>query len=268
MASIPLSEAPRGGVDSGFDGTFGASRAAKVAPQPGTPASPEEENAGLGPMLEADDETLFRSVHNLVLRQERLARNRLALDVHWTRIRQGFAWSRLSKVQDQDIWRAEFAPGADNSNAVPNKAADLCSKIVETLMVDPPTPDPHAIGLDETAQRAAEMARQFLEQDAGDVGTNDNHVFWNALDGAMVRASSYIHLWVDTTGGGYVPLQIKAHPLAQDPNKPDVAINQMTGAPLPTADPILRYVATDEQGQMVQFVTDASQAGQQWLPRI
>ena len=272
MASIPLAEAPRGGVDSGFDGTFGAKAAAKVAPQPGTPALPAgsapDANAGLGPMLEADDETLFRSVHNLVLRQERLARNRLALDVHWTRIRQGFAWSRLSKVQDQDVWRAEFAPGADNSNAVPNKAADLCSKIVETLMVDPPAPDPHAIDLGETAQRAAEMARQFLELDAGDVGTNDNHVFWNALDGSMVRASSFIHVWCDTTGGGYVPLQIKAHPLAQDPNQPDVAVSQLTGAPLPAADPILRYVATDEQGQMVQFVRDASQAGQQWLPRL
>ena len=222
----------------------------------------------MGPLLEADDETLFRTVHNLVLRQERLARNRLALDTHWTRIRQGFMWSRLSKVQDQDIYRAEMPPDVGNLTAVPNKAADLCSKIVETLMVDPPMPDPHAIDMGETAERAAEMARQFLELDGLDVGTSDAKVFWNALDGAMVRASSFIHLWVDKTGGGYVPLQIKAHPKAQDPNQPDAAVDPQTGVTIPAADPILRYVATDPTGNMTQFVDSAADAGQQWLPRI
>ena len=203
-----------------------------------------------------------------MLRQERLARNRLALDVHWTRIRQGFAWSRVNKLQDQDVWRAEIAPGADNNTAVPNKAADLCAKITETLMVDPPAPDPHAIALGEVAEKAAEMARQFLEFDGGEIACNDNNAFWNAIDSAMCRASAFIHLWVDKSGGGYVPLQIKAHPQAQDPNQPDVAVNPMTGMALPSVDPVLRYVATDEQGQMTQFVTDASQAGQQWLPKI
>jgi len=219
-------------------------------------------------MLEADDATLFRTVHNLVLRQERLARNRLALDTHWTRIRQGFAWSRLAKVENQDVWRAELPPGNDNQTAVPNKAADLCNKIVETLMVDPPAPDPHAIDLGETAERAAEMARQFLEYDAGDIGSNDNKSFWNALDASMCRATGYLHCWVDMTGGGYVPLQIKAHPQAQDPNDPDHAQNPQTGFPLPAVDPIMRYVATDEQGNMTQFVEDAGQAGQEWLPRL
>ena len=262
-----MSDAPRGGVDSCFDGVFGAKTGVQEAAT-GTAAAPAQDFSGMGPMLEADDEELFRSVHSLVLRQERLARNRLALDTHWTRIRQGFAWSRLAKVQDQDVWRAEMAPGTENAAAVPNKAADLCNKIVETLMVDPPAPDPHAIDLGEVAERAAEMARQFLELDGTDIGTSDNVLFWNALDGAMCRASQYIHLWVDQTGGGYVPLQIKAHPQAQDPNQPDKAINQMTGQALPAADPILRYVATDEQGNVTQFVDDAGQAGQQWLQRL
>ena len=233
-----------------------------------TGPSAQRSFAGLGPLLEVDDEVAFRTIHHLVIRQERLARNRLALDTHWQRIRQGFAWSRLTKLQDQDVWRAELAPGSDSTTAVPNKAQDLCNKIVETLMVDPPSPDPRAMNLGETAERAAEMARQFLDIDGGDIGTSDNRIFWNALDRAMVCASSFIHLWVDTTGGGYVPLQIKAHPFAQDPNEPDVAQDPMTGAPLPAVDPVLRYVATDEQGTLLQFVEDPSQAGKEWLPRI
>ena len=266
LAANPIADAPRGGVDSGFDGTFGSLTKTPAEPDDSLDAA-QPEFAGLGPMLEADDETLFRTTHNLVLRQERLARNRLALDTHWTRIRQGFAWSRLSKVQDQDVWRSEMAPGADNTAAVPNKAADLCNKIVETLMVDPPAPDPRAIDLGEVAERAVEMARQFLELDSGDIGTSDNTVFWNTLDAAMCRASGYIHLWVDTSGGGYVPLQIKAHPQAQDPNQPEKAVDPNTGMELPSADHILRYVATDDQGNMIGFAEDASQAGQQWLCR-
>lgn len=205
-----------------------------------------------------------------MLRQERLAKNHLAIDTHWTRIRQNYAWSRLEKVQDQDVWRAVLPPGTDrlSTTAVPNKAADLCNKIVETLMVDPPKPRPHAIDSSETGERAAEMAEKFLTIDGSELGTNDNAIFWNALDASMARATSYLHVWVDKTGGGYVPLQIDAHPGAQDPATPDIAIDPTTGLELPAVDPILRYVATGPDGQPSQFVTDPAQAGKQWLPKM
>jgi len=265
LASLPISDAPRGGVDTGFNGAFGRS-----TPQaPIGEAAPQVQNYLIGPLLEADDETAYTTIHNLVLRQERLARNRLAQDAHWTRIRQGF-WSRLEKVQDQDLWRAITPPGAERSAAaaVPNKAADLCSKFVETLMVDPPQPDPRALDLGEVAERGAEMAEQFLLYDGGDTGTADAEKFWNALDAATCRASGFLHLWVDTSGGGYTPLQIKAHPHATDPRRPDVAQDPVTGQFLPTADPILRYVSDDGQGNPVAFVENPADAGQSWIPKI
>lgn len=270
FASQPIADAPRGGVDTGFDGTRAPTATAAPNGPPGTGGIDPQTFAGKGPLLEADDATVFATIHNLVLRQERLKRNQLAIDTHWTRIRQGYSWSRLEKVQDQDIWRAALPPGSERMEtaAVPNKAATLCGQIVETLMVDPPKPRPHAIDFGETAERAAEMAETFLTIDGSELGTNDNAVFWNALDAAMVRASSYIHVWVDKTGGGYVPLQIKAHPQAQSPQQPEVAIDPATGLQLPAVDPVLRYVATGPDGQPTQFVTDPAQAGKQWLPRM
>lgn len=249
-------------MDIGFNGVSGSGE---------TPAAPATADfTGKGPLLEADDETVFSTVHNLVLRQERLKKNQLAMDVHWTRIRQGYPWSRLEKVADQDIWRAVLPPGTERMStaAVPSKAADVCSKVVETLMVDPPKPQPHAIDYGEVSERAVEMAKNFLTIDATEIGTDDNACFWNALDASMTRASAYLHVWVDKTGGGYIPLQIEAHPQAQDPNNPMEAMDQATGLLLPAVDPVLRYVATDEQEQPVQFVEDAAQAGKQWLPKI
>lgn len=161
-------------------------------------------------------------------------------------------------------------PGTErvSNAAVPNKAADLASKIVETLMVDPPKPQPQPLNTDEVAQRAAEMSERFLSLDGSEIGTNDVALFWNALDASMARASAFLHYWVDTSGGGYVPMQIKAHPDAQDPRDPMNAIDPTTGLALPAVDPTLRYVATDEQGQPTQFVSDPAQAGQQWQPKI
>ena len=269
LASIPLADAPRGGVDSGFAGMEGQPLGRPTDQAPAGEQGPNKPDTLIGPLLQADDATVFKTVHELVLRQERLAKNRLAMDTHWTRIRQGY-WSKLEKVQDQDIYRSVTPPGTDrtSSTAVPNKAADLCSKIVETLMVDPPQPDPRAIDLGEVAERAAEMAEQFLVYDGGDTGTRDAEKFWNALDAATCRASAFLHLWVDTSGGGYSPLQIKAHPLAQDPRRPEVAIDQNTGMALPTADPILRYVKDDGAGNPVAFVENPADAGQAWIPKI
>jgi hypothetical protein len=254
LAASGIATAPRGGVDGSFDGVFSPRSA------PSSPMAPEHPFAGMGPLLEGDDATVFRTVHNMVLRQERLAKNRLAIDTHWTRVKLNYPWSALEKVQDQDIWRAVLPPGSEKlrAAAVPNKAADLCGKVVETLMVDPPQPAPAPEDDSETAERAAEMAEEFLTQDGGEAGTNDASLFWSALDAATTRSSAFLHLWVDKTGGGYVPLQIKAHPQAVDAQHPLVGPDGM-----PTTDYILRYVTAGGQ-----FTDDPSQAAPQWLPKI
>lgn len=223
--------------------------------------SEPQDFTGLGPFLEDEPDQVFRAVHNMVLRQEILAKNRLAQDDYWTQVKQGFGdYYRLEKLPDQDRWKCVVAPGTSSISLapVPNKAADLCNKVVEAIMVDPPKPSPKAENDAEDSERAAEMAEEFLSQDGGEQGTRDDRLFWSSLDAATSKSAAFHHYWVDAQGGGSVPLQIKAHPQAQDANNPLVGPDGM-----PTTDYILRYVTEDGQ-----FTQDASQAKPQWLPKI
>lgn len=204
--------------------------------------------------------------------QEPLAKNRLAQDKHWTAMKLGYQYSSLTKQDNQDVYTQSWPPGMATglrTGAVPNKQADLCTKLVETLMVDPPTLDPQADVDDEDAERGAEMAREFLEQDGTEAGTDDVTLFAAQIEGATTRASTFNHYWVDPTGGGSMPKQIKAHPQATDPAHPLDATDPMTGQPIPTTDYVLRYVtAGDENGQGAQFTDNPSDAEPVWLPKI
>lgn len=254
LASQPIAQTPRGGIETGFDGAHGTSAA--QAPQ--APGNPLE---GMGPFLELEPEDVFRAVHNLVLRQERLAKNRLAIDRYWSHVKDGHGlFYRLEKVPDQDRYRCAQAPGTSalTLSPVPNKLADLCNKVVEALMQDPPAPDPKAENDAEASERAAEIAGEFLEQDGGENGTRDHRLFWYALDAASAKSSAFLHYWVDQTGNGSVPLQIKAHPQAIDVQNPLIGPDGT-----PTSEYILRYVTPDQQ-----FTDDPSQADRQWLPKI
>jgi hypothetical protein len=263
LSQLPFAATPRGGVETSQTG---------IHTTPGEPDDEQQnEFAGLGPFLEDDDATVFKAIHNLVLRQETLAKNRKARDDYWTAVKQGYgSYYKLTKLPDQDRWKCEVEPvdGGIRLSPIPNKAADLCAKIVETLLVDPPKASPKAENDSEEAEKAAEMAAEFLEQDGGEAGTRDVQAFWECADAATSNSAAFLHLWVDQTGGGSVPLQINAHPKAQDPKQPMLAIDPVTGQPLPTTDPILRYVKLGEDGEPEAFVTDPSQASPQWLPKI
>ncbi len=226
------------------------------------PDAPEAETpfAGKGPLLEADDATVFKTVDDLVLRQEQIAKNRLAQDKHWTAVKLGYQFSALTKQDNQDVYTQSYPPGMATglrTGAVPNKQADLCQKLVETLMVDPPKPDPKADTDDETAQRGADMAREFLTQDGDESGTDDVTVFASQVDGATTRASTFNHYWVDKVGGGAMPKQIKAHPQAVDASNPLVGPDGQ-----PTTDYVTRYVTADGQ-----FTENPSEAERVWLPK-
>jgi len=252
-ASLPMAQTPRGGMEFGFDGSSG------MAP---SNQQPQEQSpfAGLGPFLEEPDAKVFDTVHQLVLRQELIALNHLAQDTHWTRVKLGYPWSTLEKLPNQDVYKCSLPYGASaiTIQAIPNKSWDLCNKAAETLLVDFPQPDAVALNDSEEAERAAEMADKFLDQDGGENGTNDNKLFYQAVDGSLTCSSKYIHAWVDPSGGGYVPLQIKAHPLAESPDNPLVGPDGM-----PTTDYILRYVTKDNQ-----FTENPLEAAPQWQPKI
>lgn len=218
-----------------------------------------------GPLFEADDTEAFQTIDALVRSQEQMAKNRIAIDRHWTAIKAGYQFSNLVKQDDQNIFTQTYPPGMGmglRTGAVPNKQADLCQKLTETLLVDPPRPNPEALTDDEDAQRGAELARAFLEQDGSEAGMDDAALFASQVERGTTRASVFNHYWVDVTGGGSIPKQIKAHPQATDPANPLDAVDEM-GQPIPTTDYIERYVTADGQ-----FTDQPNEAERVWLPKI
>lgn len=274
--ALPVSPAVAGGVQEGFRGVSGSAVPASkpTAEEEPTGAEPID---GFGDLLEQPDARVYLAVNDLVLRQERLAINRLEMDIHWARVYGGYPFSRLEQNKDQNSWRAVLPPGVSTLTfaAVPNKAQDLCNKAVESLMADPPKPLPKPINDSEEAERAGEMAQRWLEIDGGEAGTNDNALFFGSLQASTYRSTAYHEYWVDKDGGGYVPLQIKAHPQATDPANPLVAMDPAAGQPEPTTDYILRYVTPEtpdpqqpDAPGVRQFTQNPAEAEQVWQPKI
>lgn len=237
----------------------------------GEPPTPEQENpfAGMGPLLEDDDATVFKQVDGLVQRQELIALNHLAQDTHWTYVKLGYPWSTLTKEPNRDryVQTLPYGSAGITIQAVPNKAWDLINKTTEALLVDFPQAECEPGDDSEEADAACDMANRFLSQDASEHGTNDSVLFNDRVSRALTCSSSYIECWADPTGGGYVPLQIPAHPQAESPRNPLIGPDGM-----PTVSPILRYVTVvGPDGQPTeesQFTDDATKAAPQWQPKL
>lgn len=252
------------------------------APEKGASALMGSEFAGKGYLLEEqDDKKVFKAIDEEVIAQEPLAKNRLAASKHRGRIRRGVPFSTLSKDEDRGVWTAELPPGvSDTPSPIPNKADDLCRKIVSQVIVDLPQPDPKPATDDEKDRGAADLAKRFLKVDGDESGTNDPELFRDVLDSSQTDASSFTHLWVDEQGAGWRPLKIQAHPQATDASNPlkafqpaldpatgQPAIDPMTGEPQmqelpPPAEFTMRHVKDG------QFVESAAEASQQWVPRV
>jgi hypothetical protein len=275
LASLPLADTPRGGADSGFAGvTQGAIKPtdplASMLGDMGQPPQ-EEENpfAGMGPLLEDPDEKVFKTTDGLVQRQELIALNHLAQDTHWTYVKLGYPWSTLTKEPNRDryVQSLPYGSAGISIQAVPNKAWDLINKTTEALLVDFPQAEAEPGDDSEEAEAACDMANRFLAQDASEQGTNDAVLFNDRVNRALTCSSSYLECWTDPTGGGYVPLQIPAHPQAESPMNPLLGPDGM-----PTVSPVLRYVTSvGPDGQPTeesQFTEDATQAAPQWQPKL
>lgn len=218
--------------------------------------------AGMGPWLELDAKACFAQMDGLVLRQELIARNHLAQDTHWTYVKLGYPWSTLTKVPNKDMYEQSLPYGSAGITiqAVPNKVWDLVNKTTETLLVDFPQLECEPIDDSEEAEAACDVANRFLSIDANEHGTNEAALYNDRVSRSLVTASTYIEYWTDRTGGGYVPLQILAHPQAESPDNPLIGPDQM-----PTANNVLRYVTAPQGGQ---FTDDPSKAAPQWQPKL
>lgn len=252
FASLPETPTPRGGSEFGFRGETGG-----AAPDETAESDPF---AGAGPLLEESPAQVYKTLDGLVLRQELIALNHLAQDTHWTYVKLGFPWSTLTKEPNRDVYKQSLPYGSSGITiqAVPNKVWDLVNKTTESLLVDFPEAEAEPDDDSEEAQGACQMANRFLAEDASEQGTNDAVLFNDRVARALTCASTYLECWTDPTGGGYVPLQIKAHPQAESVESPLVGPDGM-----PTTDYVLRYVTTDQQ-----FTDDPSQAAPQWQPKL
>lgn len=242
----------------------------------GATPQPADQTEKLGPLLDGDASEAFRIVNDLVLRQEIIARNHLALDSYYTAFKLGYPWGILEKDPNRSIYTFSYPYGSAKirTQAVPNKAWDLINKTTETLLVDFPQGEAEPADDSEEAEAAVSMANRFLTQDGTERGTNDTAVFHDRVERALSCASSYIEVWVDPMGGGYIPLQIEAHPQAESP---DNALVGPDGNPAPDGAMVLRYVtapttpadpATGAPASGAQFTEDPRQAARQWQPKV
>lgn len=271
FARIPITQTPRGGVESGVTGvTIGAlTDDAPPDVQPEDMAQQPDQFAGMGPILENDDAEVFDETNAMVLRQELLAINRWNIDEYYKCVVDGYPWASLIHDTKRDVYTFELPYGVSSLSIqpVPNKNLDLVNKTSEQLLVDFPEADAEPMDDSEEAEQAAEMANRFLAEDGGEEGTNDAVLWDDRVKLSLVCASSFVEYWVDPSGGGYVPLQIEAHPEAIDPANPEVGPDGN-----PTTDLVLRYVTGPIQdgkpGAGSQFTNDPTQAAPQWLPKI
>lgn len=221
------------------------------------------------PTLEnCDDKLAFQTVDLLVRSQDRIARNRWAIDLYHRAVDENYPFGRLLfyKQPNQSVWEYKTPPGASgrqNPAAVPNKANDLCNKITDTIEADPAKPDPVPPINSESADEAADLASEALRQLGSSTGIDDASLWRWSLRNALTAASSFIEYECTEDGGGWQPYQVLALPGAMDPSQPMVATDPMTGLALPAVDPVLRYVSPQNQ-----FVPTADQADRVWLPGI
>lgn len=293
LLDVTKRRSPGDGTEPGGTGQVpkGGADAQDIAPQTADEkaATPAHIAPVVATLEDADRLTKFKTLDQLVRSQDRLARNRWAIDLHYDSIRSGVSFSRLEKIPNQSVWVRKLPNGMtkEASGATPNKADDLCNKVEDTLMADPPKPDPEKRTNEESARAGSEMAREFLVLNGGESGTNDPETYRWALNNAFSRSASFVHYWVDRTGGGYQPLQKLAHPQAQDPATPLIAmvpappdaltgqpaVDPMTGQPamipVESPNPVLRYVsAPTPEAPAGQFVQSAEEADRVWLPKI
>ena len=263
LASLPQVQRKR----TTGDGSEPSASPVGSASAMGAPGANDAQAPGQGqrPTLEhASDQDAFRTIDQLAKSQDRLRRNRYAIDLYHSWLDANVHHGRLEKLPNQHAWIAKLPPGTtgERGAAVPNKSADLCNKVTDALLADPPKPNPQSHVDSQTADAAGDLASEFLRQNAGEAGINEVQQFRWALRNALTRSTSFLEHDVDPKGGGYQPLQVMAHPQAQDPQNPLQATDAQ-GQPMPAVDPVLRYVSAQNQ-----FVQTAAEADRVWLPKI
>lgn len=238
---------------------------------------------GGGELLEEPKvQKIFRQLHEEVLRHERLAKNRDEAAKHYEALRAGSQFSILEKSEDLSIYRQIFPPGQEGgpTSPVPNKIQDLCDKVINQILVDPPLPKPVVTDPDDDKARgAADIMRRALRENGTPSNCNDLGMLREVLNLNITQRSAFVYAWVDPTWGGWRPKRIRAHPQAVDPKNPMVGPDGQK-----TEDPTMRYVAHSEQNipgaephpvtgeiptmQAEVFTENPAEADREWIPKM
>jgi hypothetical protein len=216
-----------------------------------------------GPLLDETDET---KVAKRVLRmRERQSKAMQRRGATWKRNklwRQGHRWVRLDRSEDK--WEAKVPLGMASAPPLPNKCDRLCRRVMNTLLSDDPKSqcDPSSDSSEDTD--AAEFATRVLEVEGAESGFNMVSLMKRAEDKAGTFASSFAYWYIDPTGGGRIPKQVKAHPNATVYESPEqVVLDPETRQGAKAEDYVDKYVRPDKA-----LTAEKTEADFTWLPAV
>lgn len=203
---------------------------------PKAPPAPQQK---LGFLLDEQDEgKVVQHVENVLWKpwDGRLA----SLEAAWRAnklTRAGTPGVRVIEDTDTRTARVWVPPGATAQRVGLPKTDQLVRKTVDTLLVDPPLPEATPSSDDDEARAAAELATRLLRDDAGPQAGNLRAELRAAMDLAGTYGSGFLWTIVDPTKGGWVPMEVLAHPLAQRYDEADP--EGVLDAPAPVTPPAM-----------------------------
>lgn len=229
------------------------------------PSTEIEEEIGSSDLLSVDEQECARRLsamwtaldEPMQMRIPTWERNRLSRrGVRGVRI----VGNATAKDDSDGVW---VPPGAVDGPPVPNNVDQLVRRIVDTITTDPPKIEAVAPSGDDQDIEAGEMATRVLEQEDTAASGNLRKVIQRALNRAGTYASAFSFQFVDKYGL-LEPVEVLAHPNAQDPESP--LIDPQTGT-VGIGEFVTRFIGKDELGQRV-LTSSRKGAELSWKPVI
>jgi hypothetical protein len=167
----------------------------------------------------------------------------------------------VDKSQDRSHWIVYAPPGVSDVPVASFNLADrVLQRLVSQVYADEPVPEAEPATGQPEDRDAAEFATRILLDIQSEANLDDLEKHRTAFDMASSWGSGFVHYYVDPKGGGQVPVELMAHPLAQDPTVP--LLDPRTGQPARPEELTRRYVT--DQG----LSENAGGAQLRWLPKL
>lgn len=241
----------------------GAPQSAPSGVSGGEEKPPAPAGEPLGPLLdEPDPAKVARKVEGM-LRAQAKSRKRRRLESQRNELwLKGVRGVRV-RYKSEDLADPELLVPLGSLDLMPamDRADELIDRTVAHLLVDPPSPEAEPATDSDADRDAAEVTTRILQAEGAESGFNYPALFREAASLAAVHKSAFVYASIDPTGGGWRPMEVKAHPMAT--HKDAAEMDPATGQPAPEEALVPRFVAEDGA-----LTDDPKVAGRQWLPAI